>query len=417
MPPNPIEPNTPEAIFKTIGTEPLGRGTFGETWLAEVIRPDKVDFFGKKVVLKIPHSTSPEHILQKELAVNSALLNQLVAPNVIRYIGVEVFRGRIVMVMEFANGGSLRDRLRLAPGNRLPIDECVELTKGILEGLKVIHRAKVFHRDLKPENILLSDGVPKIADFGLSRVIREDENEVSAEAGTRVYQAPEIWLGNKGTFSCDIWALGVTLYEMVCGCRPFQDRKSIKNLMDKIERAEFTPVCDLRPDIPPYVNEIVIRALQKAPKDRFQSADEMLDALTSHSKFGGFKPPSNSADDPVGIELVRIRDGFGHDYDVSIVESLEELLNKHPHDPRILHCLGEYYTRVERLTDSLESYKRSVACDESYALSYYHLGLAYQRAKQTEAAITALERADVLGLDGQLGKKAKIFLRALDNNR
>lgn len=400
-----------DATFELVGTKPLGKGGFGETWRARVVDRDYAKYYGtREVALKIPHGTREEIVLQDELKTNGAIFSRLegiVASNLVRFLGVGNFRGRLVMVMELVAGGSLRDYFRTTRVKPLPIPECIKLTRGVLEGLKVLHAQGVLHRDLKPENILLDSGVPKLADFGLSRVLRGSEELVSGQKGTRQYWSPQMWEGEGVSFDSDLWAVGVTLYEMLCGARPFDDHRSEKRMIDMICSACFRPACELRPEIPSHVSKVIDRSLKKNPSDRFHTAEEMLLALTGVSA---------AADDPVTAELAVIRKRIGSNCSHTLEQSLQTLASEHPNDARVFRCLGEFYNRVERQDDALASYERSVACDPRDATSQYLLGLAYQRARRTDMAIASFKRAVELGLEPQFNKAAKMALRVLESN-
>src|SRR5260370_35835578 len=134
-----------------------------------------------------------------QMNLNAALdarLRRIRSPNIVRYLGVDVFRAQLVMVMEFVPGGSLRNLLeREAPKRRLSIDQATAITKGILEGLALIHAEHVFHRDLKPDNVLMDQGIPKLSDLGISRFLDSCDNKVTS-VGTLEYMSPELIQGN-----------------------------------------------------------------------------------------------------------------------------------------------------------------------------------------------------------------------------
>jgi serine/threonine protein kinase len=181
------------------------------------------DFGADIVALKIPHKDK-ERALRREVEMQAVLhlrLKDIQAVNIVRYLGFAVFRGKMVMAMEFVEHGSLRDKLgKIGLQKRLPIEEALKIAEGALKGLAAIHQEHVFHRDIKPENILMSGHPPKVTDFGISRML--DANELaSTTSGTIFYMSPEI-LGPEGaSFTSDIWSVGATLYEMVTGKLPF----------------------------------------------------------------------------------------------------------------------------------------------------------------------------------------------------
>ena len=176
--------------------ELLGTGGFAHTYRARVIDEDLASDYGTDIVaIKIPLNAKKGKILHHELELNAGIylrIKNLDLTNIVRYLGFEIFRGQIVMAMEFVPQGSLRKLLggprKLKP---LPTDQAVNIAIGTLNGLSVIHRERVFHRDIKPENILMCGDTPKIADLGISRMLASNEL-ASSTAGTIYYMSPEI---------------------------------------------------------------------------------------------------------------------------------------------------------------------------------------------------------------------------------
>lgn len=396
--------------FELIGSKPLGQGGFAATWRARVLDPGRIEDYGtSEVALKIPLDKDKERVLEKELQLNAVLhsrLRGIRSPNIVRYLGVTTFQSRLVMVMEFVHGGSLRDVLKRS-GRRLPVDDAVRITQGVLKGLALIHAEHVFHRDLKPDNVLMDEDTPKLSDLGLSRLL--DSNELAhTTSGTLYYMSPEL-LGSEGaSFNADIWSVGVTLYELLTGKLPFF-ASSIRPTIDLICNGSFVPASEIRKDVPPGLNQVIECALQKNPADRYQTAEEMLKALE--------RPPRSPQDSVVGA-LAEVRKGFGSmESPAALEQALRDLLDKYPGDPRVFHCLGDFYGRCERHNEALAAFEQGLACDAEEALSHYYVGLAYQRGKQTHKAITSLKRALELGLETRFKTAASVALRALESNR
>jgi serine/threonine protein kinase len=178
----------------------LGRGGFATTWRARVIDPDLKPEFGEIVAVKVPHGKREAKVLKSELELNAGLhmrLRKFRSPNLVRYLGFELFQGGIVMVMEFVPEGSLRTLLSTSP-YRLAPEDARTITQGILRGLALIHREEIVHRDIKPENILMNEGIPKIADFGIARIL-ETGKLANTQAGTIPYMSPEILSDDGGS--------------------------------------------------------------------------------------------------------------------------------------------------------------------------------------------------------------------------
>ena len=138
----------------------LGRGGFGEVWLAE----KRSQFVTKKVAVKLPLDAQVNFDAIRQEA---ELWEQASGhPNVLPIIDADVYDGQVLIVSEYAEGGSLMEKLKSR--GKLTIPEAIETTIGILNGLDFLHRRKIIHRDIKPANILLQDGVPRLADFVVS---------------------------------------------------------------------------------------------------------------------------------------------------------------------------------------------------------------------------------------------------------
>jgi len=192
-----------------------------------------------------------------------------------------------VIIMEYVEGGNLRDLLTAHP-NGLPLDTALRLTRQIASALSAAHQSGVVHRDLKPENVLItSDGRACLSDFGLAVPIDQQSTRLTLSGttvGTLDYLAPERFHSTEADARSDLFALGVILYEMLIG---------------QVPRGSFDPPDQLRPDIPKALNDACIRALRPKPEDRFSSLDEFLAVLSQKEKSKiprrWFLPPIGAA--------------------------------------------------------------------------------------------------------------------------
>ena len=181
------------------------------------------------------------------------------------------------IVMELVDGRTLRDEL----DNRrfLPPAEAVEIACGIAQALEVAHKAGLVHRDVKPANVLLSsDGRLKVADFGIAKAARPDEDpeladltSVGSMVGTAKYLAPEQVSGGDIDARTDVYALGAVLYEMVCGRPPFQGDNDLATATARLHAVPERPRSVLR-TIPERLDAIIMRALATEPDHRYESA-------------------------------------------------------------------------------------------------------------------------------------------------
>jgi tetratricopeptide (TPR) repeat protein len=183
-------------------------------------------------------------------------------------------------VMEFVDGMTLEERLRIGP---LPARAAAEIGAAVARALHFAHDHGVVHRDVKPSNVMLVGGERdvKITDFGLARETGTGSmTESGALVGTPMYMAPEQIRGERGSVGtrADVYGLGATLYELVTSQPPFRGRSTQAVLADVLER-DAVPPSRLRPDLPRPLEAIILKALEKDPVQRYGSAEEMAEDL------------------------------------------------------------------------------------------------------------------------------------------
>ena len=186
--------------------------------------------------------------------------------------------GTEAIVMELVPGQTLRERL----DDPAPIDpwQAAGLAAQVAEALDAAHRAGLVHRDVKPANILLSgDGRVKVADFGIAKAMEEaDLTQPGLMVGTAKYVAPEQVEGKPVDARTDIYSLGVVLYEMLCGRPPFVADGEAATALARLQRDPLRPR-QVRPGVPKALEEIVCRAMERAPEQRYSSAADLRAAL------------------------------------------------------------------------------------------------------------------------------------------
>ncbi|MCO5169183.1 MAG: serine/threonine protein kinase [Planctomycetes bacterium] len=184
-------------------------------------------------------------------------------------------------VMDLATGGDLAERLR---GGRLPPAEVVRVGVGVARGLAHLHARGLLHRDLKPSNVLFDErGAPRLADFGLVRRLDDSQTrltETGVILGTPAYLSPEQVTGASDLDArVDVYALGMVLFEAATGRYPFDAASGALELLGQITRAPPPAPRALVPDLPPALEAVILRCLEKAPADRYASALEVAAAL------------------------------------------------------------------------------------------------------------------------------------------
>ncbi|HYF96013.1 MAG TPA: protein kinase [Symbiobacteriaceae bacterium] len=390
----------------------LGTGGFAHTYRARVLDEDLIEDFGTdEVALKIPLNTKKERQLRHELELNASLylrLKQMESPNIVRYMGFAVFRGQIVMAMEFVPHGTLRSLL--GPPQRakaLPVPEALQLVTGVVSGLAAIHSEHVVHRDIKPENILMNGQTPKIADLGIARMLAS--NELAATVtGTIYYMSPEVLCAAGASFPADIWSLGVMFYEMLTGKLPFGTLETpIGPLADLIRRGEYMPVTRLRPDVPRPVVEMIDRALSLDPARRFANGAEMCEALQR------FQARTTNAWEH---ELAEIRCLItDHDKQdlVRAERLLQDLAARYPSVAALYQQLGELHNLCQRYHEAIDAFRHGLECDPQSSLLHWDLALAYQNAGRRADAVRHLERVLDSAPDASLRRHAATLLKVL----
>jgi eukaryotic-like serine/threonine-protein kinase len=201
-------------------------------------------------------------------------------PNIVHIYDFGDYEHVPYVVMEYLSGGTLRQRI----GSPLNYRQAARLLTPIANALEYAHHENVIHRDIKPANILIShDGVPKISDFGVAKLLGLEEGVTLTGTGigigTPAYMAPEQWLG-KTSPAVDIYALGVVFYELLTGDTPYHADTPGELLM-KIMSQPLPDLHAVIPDLPQPVIALLGRALAKQPEDRYHSMAEMAGALKS----------------------------------------------------------------------------------------------------------------------------------------
>lgn len=199
-------------------------------------------------------------------------------PNVVRAYEFIKDGDLIAYTMEFVGGGDLADRM--GRPELLKISEILRLLTQMTAGVQAIHDAGIVHRDLKPENILLTnDGSVKIADFGIARKTDGPKlTEHGGVVGTLEYVSPEYMLKSQVDWRSDIYAMGVLAYELIAGEPPFKGDSAYASISMRLQ-TDPEPPSKYRSECPAGLDGIVLKALQRDPEERYQSAMEMFQDL------------------------------------------------------------------------------------------------------------------------------------------
>jgi eukaryotic-like serine/threonine-protein kinase len=245
---------------------------------------------GRTVALKVLRATiPPSSALAAQLEREARVLAELCHPNIGSLYGFAKTETRMHLVLEFVDGFSLATLLKKRPS--VPFDCVAAIGAAVARGLAHAHARGIVHRDIKPSNILLSRrGEVKVFDFGVAQRASPSEEPVGlstlrledvAAFGTPAYMSPEQILGESVDARSDIFSLGVVLYQLLCGARPFErgDETDGRPTAHRIRRDPPIPLHRRAPDVPAALERLVMRAIEKAPADRFSSAEAMADRL------------------------------------------------------------------------------------------------------------------------------------------
>jgi serine/threonine-protein kinase len=225
----------------------------------------------------------PELAGREELAARFLREIKLVAsldhPNIASLRTAMMIEDQLIMVMEFVEGTSLDARLNSGP---LPVAEALEYTDQALAALAYAHQRGVVHRDIKPANMMLTpEGVVKVMDFGVAFSGSEHKlTSTGTTLGSLAYMSPEQVRGETADPRSDLYSVGISLYELVTGQRPFHADSDYAIMAAHVQQAPRPPI-ELQPGLPASLNGAILRAIAKEKDDRFQSADEFRVALSN----------------------------------------------------------------------------------------------------------------------------------------
>ena len=198
--------------------------------------------------------------------------------NIVPIFGTGEFEGTHYLVMQLVRGSALDQRIESRGGARFGFREAATVGRQVADALDYSHANHVLHRDIKPSNILIDDeGMAQVTDFGLARNTCDDPTMTQALSGSPRYMAPERFQGESDP-RCDVYSLGLTLYEMLAGSPAF-DKPDPHQLIDAMRLHQVQPLRFFRSDIPIDLETIVAKAMSREPTHRYQSAADLRDDL------------------------------------------------------------------------------------------------------------------------------------------
>ena len=278
----------------------IGHGGMATVYRARDVKYDRL------VAIKVLRPELARSMGGERFTREITIASQLQSPHILPLLDSGEVDGLLYYVMPLVEGESLRDLL--ARGGALPPSDAARLLREIVDGLAHAHRRGVLHRDIKPDNVMLAERHALLMDFGVAKALADGRRsggptgsadphvtltELGVSLGTPAYMAPEQAAADPNIdHRADIYAVGVMAYEMLTGAPPFTGAPQVV-IAAHISTAP-APLASVAPEVPPALAAIVMRCLAKDPADRFQTADELLEAIEALVTPGGtvaYVPP------------------------------------------------------------------------------------------------------------------------------
>ncbi|HJT57594.1 MAG TPA: serine/threonine-protein kinase [Ktedonobacteraceae bacterium] len=345
----------------------LGEGGFAEVYLGEHIH------LGTEAAIKVLTARlSSEEI--EQFRNEARTIARLKHPHIIRVLDFGVDTGTPFLVMDYVANGTLRQRF--PKGAQLPPATILPYVTQIASALQYAHDQKLIHRDIKPENMLLDGENVLLSDFGIAVVAHSSRSmNTQDQVGTLPYMAPE-QLQGKPRLASDQYALGIVVYEWLTGVRPFNGMS-----WEIVSQHFSTPPPPLReklPALPPGIEQVVLKALEKEHERRFASVQEFAQALAAAMGRPGWvayaptvvvKPPVASVPPTINATPSQV-------YAPLPQKTKEQWLYE-----------GVAHSKAERYREAIVAYNQAINLDPNYANAYNNRGLIHSHLKQYEQAI------------------------------
>ena len=272
--------------------EKAGAGGMADVYLAmDTLRATRMAV----KVLRRDLSNNPDFLDQ--FSTEAEIYRQLTHPNIVRFYEFNRDGDVVYIVMDWVEGSDLRKVLRKS-NTPFPLGSIIQILEAVCPALKYAHENEIYHCDIKPANIMLqNDGKVLLTDFGVANLAWR-----SSGGGTPPYMAPEQFNEDKIDARTDIYALGITLYELLAGGKtPYRGETASSRGTTPKERIEWEhlhtsppPLTDYNPKVPPAVESVVLTAISKRPQQRYQSAIDLQNAFSNACAASGYTPSANN---------------------------------------------------------------------------------------------------------------------------
>ena len=266
----------------------LGRGGMATVYLARDLKHDR------HVAIKVMHAELANSIGADRFLREISISSRLQHPHILTLIDSGEVRAPtgehfLYYVMPYVQGESLHDRI--ARDGALPAHDAVNVLREVVDAVAEAHRNGIVHRDLKPENVMIAGagGHALVVDFGIAKAMSDARDSISLtgtgiSVGSPAYMAPEQALGEPVDHRADVYALGALAYQMLTGVPPFTG--TLREVLTAHVSSRPKPPRDVKPDVPPALERIVLRCLEKDPKARYQTANELLAEIDASASPG-----------------------------------------------------------------------------------------------------------------------------------
>jgi len=276
--PTPVDSPMPAKIGRYELLEPIGRGAMGNVYLGRDPIINRILAL-KAIDLSVGYDAAVGLESTKEgFLREAAIAGGLSHPNIVTIFDVGEADGLAYIAMEYVRGHHLSEFA--SPERLLPVATVLDLVSRAADALDYAHRRNIVHRDIKPANIMydsFSNNL-KLTDFGIAKLIDANRTRTGIVLGTPAFMSPEQLEGKNVNGHTDLFALGVSLYQLLTGRLPFRGA-SMTSLMFVIANEPHAAVSSVRPDLPKWLDEVLDRALAKDPNNRFPSGADMAAAL------------------------------------------------------------------------------------------------------------------------------------------
>ena len=273
--------------YQIIGV--LGAGGMGKVYKVKNQISDRVDAL--KVLL--PNLADDPDLADRFIR-EIKVLASLNHPNIAGLRTAFRQENQLLMVMEYVEGTTLEERTKAGP---IPLRDALSYITQVLSALGYAHKHGVIHRDIKPANMMLTpDNIIKLMDFGIAKTKTDKKlTQTGTTMGSLFYMSAEQVQGNELDGRSDLYSVGVSLYELVTGSRPFQGKSDFDIMVAQLQQAPLPPI-QMMPDLPKALNEIIMISLEKDPAKRFQTAEAFAAALASVTPALNATPVQASGD-------------------------------------------------------------------------------------------------------------------------